>query len=391
MIYKILFLLSILATDVSFALSVYDAGDSVKLIAEGITVLLFVCAIVKNLNYRTRNVNVIRVWITALCLIPVLALLVPDGFSKIALGDFRELFIPFAITYSAFHLLKLKEKDIKIGMILIGFVSIFTAIFILVNTGGFEIETIYRDEVAKNQTAPYFAAVGTICLALGFSGKKNVFFLSYFIIIFLVCLGYCMILRARTATLVMLAITLIILYKNYHTKLLIIVPVLAIVLGPLCADQIEVFFSDSIVGEADASDMDDLTNGRTGRMEQSGEFILSHPLTGALSQSGESFNIWMGRYPIVHNYLMWKLVKYGFIFALPFILVYFSVLKSAFRMFRASWGKYKYAIICVLVAFITSLSEYSAPFGPGTSFILSYSIYGAYLYKFNERSVSIKR
>lgn len=386
MLYKLGFLLSIIATVISFGLDITDSGDNAKLVAEIIIVLLFVTSVFKNLNHRSKNKGVLLIWMISLCLSPILILIIPNGYEGVAIGDIRESFVPFAITYSSFYLLKLNTKEFRIGLIIIGIVSIFTALYILANTGGFDIVSLYRAEVNKNQTAPFFATVGLISLAFGLSDRKNIYSSFFYIALFIVCLGYCMILRARTATVVILAIAALALYETYKAKLIIILPVLFIIIGSLYADQLAEFFTASIVGHTDASDINDLTSGRTIRMEQSGEFILSHPFFGALSDDGISYNVWNGNFPIVHNYVMWKLVKYGFIFSVPFLIIYFSILKNIYEMFKVSWTKYKYAIICILTAFITSLSEYSAPFGPGTSFILCYAIYGNSLYQFYNKN-----
>lgn len=379
MVYKLLFLLSVILTVISFALEITDSDNGVKLIAELVIIFLFIIAVIKNLTKEQRIIGIFKTWIGALCVIPLFTLAMPQEATGIAYDDMRELLIPFAITYSSYYLLKLNKKDLGIGLIVIGITSVITAIYIINNSGGFDIVSYYREEVNKNQTAPFFATVGLLSLAFGLSTGNKRYYLGICLSIFIVCLGYCMILRARTAALVTLFIATYILYKAYRTKLLLIIPLLICIVGAFYADQIADFVQASLIGHSNASDINSLTSGRTGRMQQSGEFILSNPLLGALSMNGDSLAVWSGRYDIVHNYLMWKLVKYGLIFASPFLIVYFSIFRSAYKMFRVSWENYKYAIICIFTAFIISISEYSAPFGPGTSFILCYIIYGTSL------------
>lgn len=382
MVYKLLFLFSVIATEISFALEIDDSGGGFKLIAEAIIIFLFLIAILKSLTKGQHINGIFKIWAGALCVIPLFALVMPPKAAGIAYDDMRELLVPFAITYSSYYLLKLNKKDLGIGLIAIGIISAITAIYIITNSGGFDIVSYYREEVNKNQTAPFFATVGLISLAFGLSTGNKRYYFGICLSIFIVCLGYCMILRARTASLVTLFIATYILYKAYRAKLLLIIPILICLIGAFYADQIYDFVQASIIGHANTHDINSLTSGRTERMQQSGEFILSNPLLGALSMNGDSSAIWSGRYPIVHNYLMWKLLKYGLIFASPFLIVYFSIFRSAYKMFRVSWENYKYPIICIFTAFIISVSEYSAPFGPGTSFIICYIIYGCYLRRF---------
>jgi len=388
---KLLFLLALVSTEISFALNVTESGQGFKFIAEATVILLFGMAMFKNLSSKFGNSYMIKRWGLMMVIIGFFALYVPDYATKTVFGDLRETFIPFAIAYSSYWLLKLDRKDFKIGVVIISVVGLIAAYYILTHSGGFEIERMYRSETNKNQTASFFAQIGLIALAFGLENRKKFLFFVGLVAVYILLLAFCMILRCRTASLLMIAAGMFLLYKEYGARLLCIVPVLVVIVGYFYGDQISDFFYASVIDDKDISNVDTFTSGRASLMKQSGDIILSNPFLGSLSYNGSFSNVWTGTLSIVHNYVMYKWVKYGIIFSLPWIIIYLSIIANAFGMYKRGWVRYKYALICLLIAFGTSLAEYSAPFGPGTAFIICYIFYGMDLRIFTNEGRHIRR
>lgn len=376
MFLNLLFLFTILITIVSFAFVDTDAYQSCSLAAQICVVVLFVCAIFKHLVKQYKLPGILKLWWWSTVIAFIGLFTVYTGGRDIILNDIRELFIPFVITYSSYFLLDINDKYFRNAFTLIAIVSIIVIIYSLNNTGGFVIQEYYREEIPKNQTSPCIAQIGIVGLILCIKERAILLRLIY-LCVFVLGLVYCIVLQARTAFLCMLVTMLLVIWEQYKAKTFILIPI--ILLAAICTfgSEISDILTRSIVGHYDANDIDSLSSGRMSRMSVGWNIFVENFFFGLI---GDDINT-LKQLPIVHMYLLWKLIKYGLIGSIPFLLVYFGVLGRTYRMLRQGWQQHKFTIACVAIAFITSLTEYCAPFGPGTSFILGWCLFGLSLRK----------
>lgn len=102
------------------------------------------------------------------------------------------------------------------------------------------------------------------------------------------------------------------------------------------------------------------------------QYILKYPLLGMLS--GEQF---IGIKP--HNYFIYKLLQYGFLFSIPFIIFIFFLGIQSFKMlFYISSSKNFLIGLMFIYTIIISMFEYAFPFLPGTTHLLFWIVLGMY-------------
>ncbi|MDE7159360.1 MAG: hypothetical protein K2O24_00745 [Muribaculaceae bacterium] len=382
--FSIAYLIIILLTCLSFTQMEDSENNPVQLLSQMGVAVLFLAAVWKSLR-RPAVPSLLKVWLVGIGLCLCGLFILPSYTFKSVMGDTRELFIPFALTFSSYYLLKFTPEQFRRGFMVVALCSILAVMYTVANSGGFIVQDMYRAGVFKNQTAPFYAQIGLISLCLYLDRHRNVWDLL-FLGAFIAAIVYCVVLRARTATFATLGLAVIILWEKYHAKSLLIIPAVLIVVFGIWGDQLTNVLYASMVGHYDATDIDSMTTGRATRMADSLDFIYRHPLWGSTVRDLTANTVWRNTYHNPHNYLVWKLVRYGLVYAVPFIMVYLAVLWNGIKLLRISWSRYQYVIMCLALAFLTSLSEYSAPFGPGTSWVICYCLLGSALRSSGEQT-----
>lgn len=322
-----------------------------------------------------------RFWVLMILIAALIALCAPSYCAGKSWQDVIELIIPFAITLSSYYLYRISDKQLRRDLILAAIVASICGAIIIASTGGLEITYAYRSGVSKNQTAPFFALMGLVAFVYYlFNNSANRYTKVILLIIFIICIAFAIINRARTTTLTSLTIVLILLFIKYRMHSAIVIPLICII-GIVCfSNQIEDIVQTSIIGRADVRDMNSITSGRTERNEVAARFIMKHPIIGAYEGDKESQHIWSNRYKIPHNYLIFKFVRYGFLLSIPYLAIYVAIIISVYRIIRCNIYDNLLLMSGFLLAYVTSITEYSAPFGPGTSFIVFYVLLGRTLY-----------
>ena len=114
---------------------------------------------------------------------------------------------------------------------------------------------------------------------------------------------------------------------------------------------------------------DDLTSGRAERNKAALVFLRNNLLVGNL----DGFS----HIPWIHNYPLLKLYDYGLFFSAPILLLYVyqlvSSIKCSLKNKITIWGCGLFALI---IPFIISMAEPTFPFGPGTSTVFNFILYG---------------
>lgn len=346
----------------------YDLFQS---FAQGGMLFLFLISFFKFIAHETPLIPIFKVWILMLALFGFLLFFFPDFTFETAVGDLKELAIPAIVAFIGYQLLTCSEKQLRFGLV---FLSIFAAIcagWIIMNSGGVTIVQQYRQDVFKNQTAPVFAQISLICVALLTRSSGSRLMKYLLIIAAVVCFSFCVINRARTATISCIIIVAYLLWRRYGTKIFRYLPIAIILCCFVFYDSVIEIFKASVVGTGSIRNVNDLSSGRVERNAVSIEFLLENPIFGGLNER----YIWT-KFLVPHFYLLWKLVKYGLLFALPFLVVYFKLAVEVFKDAKRNWRIWELPAACLLLAYITSFAEYSSPFGPGTSYVICYLLVG---------------
>lgn len=250
---------------------------------------------------------------------------------------------------------------------LLGFCAIVGVI-----VGGLSLN-FYKDDIGdfnlyviegKNQLGNLVSVSSAIALYLGV--EKKAYWQWFFFVVFGVGFFSLFYIGCRSALVALSVYAMVILFKNLavYEKIL---------LGALLAGIIFVFTDvivDSFVGQHDITDLNSLSTGRWERNLLGVEFLRTHWADGELYE--------LSGIPWIHNYLLLRLVRYGVIWAAPFYLFYLylagAICRRAFNKERVGICNIGYYVL--IIQFIISLLEPSAPFGPGTVVFVSYVVLG---------------
>lgn len=250
---------------------------------------------------------------------------------------------------------------------LLGFCAIVGVI-----VGGLSLN-FYKDDIGdfnlyviegKNQLGNIVSVSSAFALYLGVGKKAR--WQWFFWVVFGVGFLSLFYIGCRSALVALSVYAVTVLFKNltFYKKIL---------LGILLAGIIFVFadvIGASLVGQHDITDINSLSTGRWERNLMGIEFLRTHWADGELYE--------LSGIPWIHNYLLLRLVRYGVIWAAPFYLFYLylagAICRRAFNKERVGICNIGYYVL--IIQFVISLLEPSAPFGPGTVVFVSYVILG---------------
>jgi O-antigen ligase len=283
-----------------------------------------------------------------------------------------DISMPLMVAFSSYYLFDIKREKLAYYMLPVCAASAYLAVTsVLSGLGGFVIDEYYEASVAKNQVGAAFTSMAIICLVFLLELQKPLFKIGYGALS-IICLYPAVFFACRTALLSYIIVAAILLYRDYKFKGLIILGLLIGAYVLYAPDSLEAILYDSVVGHRDADNLDDISSGRISQAAESLAYFLHHPLFGFYG-SGDSYNL-MPRN--AHIFILYRLTKWGIIGAIPFLALYFSILKILVSSFRA---KDLLLAGTLLVAYISSFAEYAPPFGPGSCFIITFIFVGYYL------------
>lgn len=278
-----------------------------------------------------------------------------------------------------FILIGLGAEVTKKTFFLICTIYIIAALLLAVTSinyylGGFNLEANQFLIEGKNQLGVIVAVGGGISFYLCHHSKGIAFFT--FVSLAIAILFALLIIRCRTALVayVLFAIIYVWLFwpKNRKTYFFIALIGISILNYETIVDIIDtVLFNNEEITDVNA-----LSTSRFNRNIQGLAFLSNHFFTGELIEKAEIG--W------IHNYVLLKFVRYG-IWALPFLGIYLvfvvQIIKS---LIHKENDLLTIGVYVLIIPFICSLLEPSAPFGPGTVQITSYLLFGIYLNKKKE-------
>ena len=283
-----------------------------------------------------------------------------------------EIVVPLLVAYSSYYLLDIKQEKLYLYLFPICLFAAFSAISsVLSGLGGFHIMEYYDAEIAKNQIGAAFTSIAIICAAFVLEAPKQPFKIGYGFLS-VICLYPALCFTCRTAIISYVIVVAYLLFHYYGWKGVFVVPLVVGLIIVIGGNNLSDMLYDSMVGERDASDVDDLTSNRVSQAIISFNYFVNHPLLGFYG-SGDDYSMMP---PTAHIYLLYRLSKWGLIGAIPFIVLYFSI----FKVFLNSLKTKNLLLAGVLLhAFIESFSEYAPPFGPGSCFTLNFVLIGYFL------------
>lgn len=304
--------------------------------------------------------------------------------SKVMMGDFRAIGICIVAVMIGWQI-NLNRKSFVFIVLLFSALTMYVGLMqIRTFIGGFSIEDQYL--TAYKNALGAMLATSLVLFMLVFCNTDRThwwrwLYVGMMIFTFVIMLT----IRARAAMLASIIVLLIIYYlynkkggKNFVITVLamFVLMVLIIVVFPSSAKE---FIYDSFT----QNQGDDITSGRMWRNIAAIEFILEHPLFGNLNQGIHIAQI--------HNYPLITLYKYGLLFALPILILYFMIIIHAIkRSFRnKEFDIFSIGYVAMFIPYIISMAEPTMPFGPGTAMIFNFFLFGVSLRNTNELTTII--
>lgn len=248
----------------------------------------------------------------------------------------------------------------SIGALLLGSVSLDTYL------GGFDI---YADQYlidGKNQLGAIVATgAGTAFLTSQMIKSKLKYgFLGIAVVTFFILLT----IRCRTASAAFVLLVALYILKNWTFRKKIAFFVFMLLLVIVFYNQISDFFTQAITAGKDIEDMDSLSTHRFDRNVAGFDYFMSHFFTGELLRSANL--------EYIHNYLLLRAVRYG-IWVLPLVVLFlYYVIKFTVMIIREINDFVGLGFYILIIPFACSLLEPSAPFGPGSVYMVAYILFG---------------
>ena len=371
--YVLLVLLSFLVTLPYYP---FVAGSEVAgplhVIIAGVFLLLFVLSQLDKPVFSSRIINVC--WIL-LGLVALSGLIVYAFFGNAGMkAEIRSVLIPLCALMVGWQL-KMDENR------MIGLILVFTMEMIVVGVSliflqgtGFSIsETYFADQ--KNAVGPMIATAAVLCTGMAFGasgGKKTVMMIMGLLLAFF-CVLMILTIRARAALLAVVAVMALMFFQRYKNRYLLLsfwgAIILVVAVFLLLPQSIKHYVDQSLF----AGFSGDITSGRSARNQQALQVLAENPLMGQLLNARE-----VG---IVHNYPLIQVLNYGLLMAAPLMALYFYLLFVDIKAMATKGiaAMQNVGFYAMLVIFMVSMFEYSFPYGPGTTTVLNFVLFGVAL------------
>ena len=264
------------------------------------------------------------------------------------------------------HRMRILTLVFALGVVLVGLVVIY------VKGSGFSITSEYFAE-HKNSLGPMLSTAAVLCMGLVLSskGRKNIPMALAGLALVGLCVLLVLTIRARAAFLavaLVLSLMLFQRFKSRYTLLSVWVAILIVVaVFILLPHSMKQYVHQSLFSGFSGGD---ISSGRIERNRQVISVLVQDPLFGHLVNPT--------KVDVAHNFLLWELYEFGFIGAFPILFIYFLFLIMDIKNIIQNHVTKLRSIGCytMLVLFVISMFEYTLPFGPGTSTVMSFVLFG---------------
>lgn len=262
--------------------------------------------------------------------------------------------------------------------LIFSFLIIFTGVAqVMMSIGAFVIEDLYL-VIGKNSLGVIIASLLAFTLQLSFSPPKIHFqkFLRFLcIIISIVFIILILTIRARTSAVAVVPIALIAAIKsnNITKRRLFIIALIIIIITFLPNDyglsKVRSFISSSFIQNHE----DDFSSGRNERFIEAFQIIRQYPTFGRINTDIDIQ--W------IHNYLIRVITDYGFIGGSFFIYLYLYLVLFVAKGLSSkdNYHFYYIGLLCMISPVVSSLTEPTFPYAPGSATFYAYWAFGIYL------------
>lgn len=242
--------------------------------------------------------------------------------------------------------------------------------FVFFNIGGVVIDSSYGRGIGKNAFGPMLCYVFTIML-LEIVRNKDFIFKAVATTLCIFSFIAISVLRARTSMVVCFFILLLFLYKRMRTNVskfflyiilfLFFISILDGVMGFSLINKATTFVSDAFTVGHEG----DLTSHREERNNVAVQLIRENFLLGNIEIKSQME--W------VHNYFLYVLSSWGILIGAPLLSIYIFLWIHVIRkLLTVPFDLNNIGYFLLLVPLITSLSESTFPFYPGTALFIPY-------------------
>jgi len=301
--------------------------------------------------------------------------------------ELTELLIPFGIMISAYSL-DFEKKEIDSLTLVYAVLAVLMGVsLVLFYGGGFVLREQYIAGTSKNQTGPIIGVAFLIVLdrmlAINIRRNYDSLLLVWFGLLLSGAIASLIVLRNRAglvSVFIVSALMLLIRFRKRPTLIAILISTvmafflfLLVILGainPLADLVVKAFTLNRSLG-----DLDSLSSGRMSVYIEGINYLTHNPVFGELAAS-EPF------YDIPHNYVLNKMVEFGLVGSIPFLVLYAYLVMSVIRQLlsrRARRESYIIAFQLLLFSLIVSLFEYTPPYGPGVSQVMVWFMLGRFI------------
>ena len=363
-LYLLIFLIAMYSHPTVMAMS-RAAGLEKGTILSRYIILVFVLLFFLVFSFKAlwRNRWLVRLWVL-FGFILLLAFLFIFGKETRMVGDARAIGICMVAIFIGWQM---PFTDRSLRMALLFFCGMLVYVGVM-NVGGFVID----DQLLADNKNAFGVMLASTCYLFyqmwEDSRKTSVKVLM--LIGMVLSMVIMLTIRARAAV---LASVLVIAYAFYQlhrrrefvTYSLVLLVLLAVVII-LLPDSIRDFVYNSFFQNSHG----DVTSGRMARNEAGLLFFLEHPFFGALLSDAD--------YMEIHNYPLNRLCEYGMVFCIPILWLYLYILANAVKnSIRFKPDSHSHVgFYLILIPFVISMAEPSLPFGPGTSTVFNFIIFG---------------
>jgi len=321
----------------------------------------------------------------------LLSLHLVNGGAEGTIGYFEivELLVPFGILVTSLYIPFNKRQLIFFVFFYSLFVSILGISLVLYYGGTWAISSQYLLK-GKNLVGPILA-VSTLTMSLILIKERKVLPLFVRIIGFISIgslFASLVVLRNRSGLLALLAVISLLLFKTLFTRkrietiLVIFLAIIGIYVLAISGNLVGIIqpalqpVLDAFTLNYQIGDLESLSAGRWSVYMDSITHLANNPFFGDVF-SLDRFS------RIPHNYVLHKWVKYGIVGSLPMALFYlylwlFAIKKTLWTSNRES-SFISMVPYIFLIPLITSMLEYTHPYGPGVSQIMVWFLLGQYL------------
>lgn len=256
-------------------------------------------------------------------------------------------------------------KSFVFAAMFMGVYSVFSKI------GGFMIVEEYVFNV-KNSSGVLLSTAMILCLFLVLSTEKA--FGRWFWVASYILLAICLLtFRCRTAIVVAFVCTIFVLFRTEGLKSVVFRPstIFMVVIFVVVCSMIlpENYGYDAIFAGRDATDANSVTSGRINQVSHAWRVFNENQLLGCCGSG-------MGKSMLVDNYVMAVLANYGLFGALLVFPAYLIAIVFCFWELLKTRVEDSYGLLILFGLLITSISEGSYPFGPGTPVMCGYFLLG---------------